>query len=164
MENGERPRRSTLLASGGAVARSSDGSLKLAEVALRQGRMRHFAANEKVSKSFKGVCYFLRCRILLHPAFLAADLAAAFPSASTGHTFSSRDSIKYQARRFHVILSCVNETLLYNSRAVQSQGLSEADEGKRDVSESQFYHGMTPSGVKNDRTGLLTWSSGPSEP
>jgi len=36
-----------------------------------------------------------------HPAFLAADLAAAFTSATTGHAFSSGLSNRLRARRSH---------------------------------------------------------------
>ena len=140
MQNGERPRRSTLLASGGAVARSSNGSLKLAKVALAPRWDAAFRGEREGLEELQGRVLFLAVPDpAAHPAFLAADLAAAFPSASTGHTFSSRDSIKYRARRFHVILSGVNEILLYNSRAVQSQGVSEADEGRTHVTESQCF-------------------------
>ena len=124
IKNGERPRRSTLVASGGAVARSSNGSLKLAEVALAP---RWDAA----VRGERGCLEELQRRVLFlavpdpaaHPAFLAADLAAAFPSALTGHTFSSGASIKSRARRYHGLSTGVNETLLYNPRTVQSQGL-----------------------------------------
>ena len=140
MENGERPRRSTLLASGGAVARSSNGSLKLAEVALAPRWDAVFRGEREGLEELQGRVLFLAVPDpAAHPAFLAADLAAAFPSASTGHTFSSRDSIKYRARRFHVILSGVNETLLYNPRAVQSQGLYGAAEARSQVTESQCF-------------------------
>jgi len=36
-----------------------------------------------------------------HPAFLAADFAAAFTSATTGHAFSSGLSNRLRARRSH---------------------------------------------------------------
>jgi hypothetical protein len=60
-----------------------------------------------------------------HPAFLAADFAAAFTSATTGHAFSSGLSNCSLARRFHDVQGFfLGETITYNRLLARPQEVS----------------------------------------
>jgi hypothetical protein len=54
-------------------------------------------------KKMEGVLFLAMTDPTAHPAFLAADFAAAFTSATTGHAFSSGLSNRLRARRSHDI-------------------------------------------------------------
>src|SRR5271157_3227267 len=60
-----------------------------------------------------------------HPAFLAADFAAAFTSATTGHSFSSGLSNRLRARRSHDVQRfSLEQTIIYNRLLARSQEVS----------------------------------------
>src|SRR5271157_4174613 len=95
----KQPRRS-YTANGGALvaARSSFPGLALVELDLAAWREVGGLRREKNG----GRALFLAMTDpAAHPAFLAADLATAFTSATTGHAFSSGLSNRLRARRSH---------------------------------------------------------------
>src|SRR5271157_2398521 len=66
-----------------------------------------------------------------HPPFLAADFAAAFTSATTGHAFSSGLSNRLRARRSHDVHGFSGEeTVNHNRLLARPQALSWLEQGR----------------------------------